>query len=280
VNSAANSLVRPRSLAAFWRKYTAIAQTSYATTTAYLFNLLASALKPAIFIWIFVQLYGATYKASGLAEINGLSLAMVVWTLGLTQAFHMASRPLPAILIEEEVKSGSLAYSLIRPYSYALFHYFNFLGRAFPTLIANGLISVLVLLLLVGTIHLTIPGIVFGLVLLFFGYTMEFSISLIIGLMAFWIEDTSALRWIYSKGQLIFGGMIVPLALFPEKIRNIAELLPFSQFYYAPAQLMISFDIKLFERFALIQFFWLTVFSIISYLCYKKGIRHVAINGG
>ena len=110
----------------------------------------------------------------------------------MTQSFRTATTPRLSRIIDEEVKTGTLAYSVNRPYSYILFHFSGFIGRSIPNLFINLLIGSVAALILVGPIALSWQALGLGVVLLFFGYVLDFFVSLIIGLTAFWIEDTSA----------------------------------------------------------------------------------------
>lgn len=261
-------------------KYFEIAKINYFNSLAYIVNALSRSAVVVLRIWIFAQLYKITFAVSGTDEIGGLTIAMVVWSLMMTQSFQSSGTPRVSNIIDEEVKTGTLAYSINRPYSYILFHLFGFLGRSTPILFTNLLIGSIAALILVGPIKITFFGIFFGLILLFLGRLLDFLISFIIGLSAFWIEDTTAIEWIYSKGQMVFGGIILPIALFPDYLQKIAELLPFSQLFYSAARLMVNFDMELFRQFILTQFFWIALFAALAFYIFKKGLKYVAINGG
>jgi ABC-2 type transport system permease protein len=261
-------------------KYLEVAKVNYLNTSVYTVNLISRSVLVVVRIWAFTQLYQVAFAASRSTEIGGLTVPMVIWILMMTQSFQSSTRPHVSQLIDEEVKSGTLAYMVNRPYSYALFHYFGYLGRTFSSLWVNLAIGSLVSLALVGLIDFNWWGLLFGLGLLIFGVTLNFLIYLIIGLTAFWVEDTSAFTWIYSKGQLVFGGLILPLALFPENLLRIAEILPFSQLFYSAARVVVDFDLSLFWHYALIQIAWLAFFGLIAYQMFQRGIKNVSINGG
>lgn len=263
-----------------FRKYREIVNVNYRTSSVYLLNLLGRSMPVILRIWIFTQLYSMTYAASGVTAIGELTVAMVVWSLMFTQSFQTATRPHLSKIIDEEVKSGTLAYSLNRPYSYILFHFSAFLGRSLPNLGINLLIGSVAALLLVGPIQIHLGAVLLGILLLFFGYVLDFFISFIIGLSAFWVEDVSGFRWIYNKGQVVFGGLILPLSLFPHSLQRIAEVLPFSQMYYGAARLVVHFEYSIFWQFLVTQGAWIIIFGSIAHLLFKKGINYVSLNGG
>ena len=261
-------------------KYFAVAKINLQNAQAYLVNSISKALIVTLRIWIFTQLYRITYDSNGVTQIGGLTLALVIWNLMLAQSFQSAVRPQVSYLIEEEVKNGTLAYSINRPFSYILFQYAAYWGRLFSNLFFNLAIGLLAALILVGPIFFSFGSIFFGLILLFLGLTLDFFIYLIIGLLAFWVEDIKAFNWLYVKAQIAFGGVILPLSLFPDSIRKIAEMLPFAQLYYSAARVMVNFEWPMFYRFLLIQLFWVFLFGLLSFLIFKKCIKHATINGG
>lgn len=261
-------------------KYLEIAKVNYFTNTTYLANFLSKSIMVVLRIWIFTQLYRVTYATANENEIGGLTVPMVIWGLMIAQSLNTATRPQLSKLIDEEVKSGVIAYSINRPYSYILFHYFGSMGRFVSNLISNLTLGFLAAFILVGPISLSWNGLLLGSLLLFFGYTLDFLIDLMIGLISFWVEDISAFNWIYSKSQLIFGGLILPLSLFPDYLRNIAELLPFSQLFYSGSRLIVNFDFQLFQKYLLIQMAWLVFFWLLVGYVFSKGIKHVSVNGG
>jgi ABC-2 type transport system permease protein len=261
-------------------KYLEIVKVQIKNTTTYVVNLFSRGFVIFMRIWVFTQLYTVTYRVAGATRIDDFTLPMLIWTLMITQSFQNSTRPYVARIIEEEVKTGSLAYTLNRPYSYLLFHYAGFLGRILPSLLTNILVGIGVCLILVGPITFTLSGLAGGTVLLILGYLIEFSLMLSIGLLSFWVEDVSAFVWIYTKGQLVLGGVLLPLTLFPDYLRKITEMLPFAAVFYTPAKLMVSFQPETFWYYLTIQLFWVLLSILTAVFLYRKGIKHVSINGG
>jgi len=262
-------------------KYFYIAKTSAQSRTAYTANLIARSFAVMFRIWMFSQLYIASYKAIGQTTVGGLSVAAAIWSMILVQCFRSSTRPRTDQLIGEDVRSGAVALSLNKPFSFILFHYFNFLGRVFPGLVSTLIVGIFSAIILVGGLSITsIMPIILGSLLLLLGYTLDFFINFSIGITAFWIEDQEPFAWIYQRIQYVFGGLIVPLSLFPDKIARIAEFLPFSQLYYGAARTIVQFEPNLFFKFLLTQIGWIIVFALIAILIFKKGMKNVSINAG
>ena len=261
-------------------KYLSVAKINVTERFHHSTNLIGRALVVVVRIWIFTTLYTVTYKTAHATTINGIDVAGVVWMLVFTQSFRQSGWPNVAAIIETEVKTGTLAYSINRPYSYELFHFWAFSGRTLTNLLVNVSSSVIAGLIFVGPIAISWQAFAAGSVLLAMSFVVDFFFAISIGLLAFWTEDTQAFQWIYFKGQLIFGGLILPLTLFPDYLRRVAEWLPFPAMYYSSARMLVGYDDALFKHYLLMQCMWGVVAIGFSMILFRKGVKNVELNGG
>lgn len=261
-------------------KYYQISLVSYRDAITYIADLIFSNAQALVLIWIFVQLYRVSYQQYDQSSFSGLTLPMVVWSIVFVQTAYAATKPHLIRIIDHDIKDGNIAYQLNKPYHYVYFQFYTFLGRFLAQYLANFLVCGIFAYLLVGGISLSLVAIFSGAILLLMGIGLHFFISVSIGLSGFWLEETSLFSWIYQKAQLVFGGMILPLALFPDYLRNIAEWLPFSQLFYSGARLIVNYDFQLFQKYLLIQVIWLVFFYFLSLYLYRAGVKNVSLNGG
>lgn len=161
-----------------------------------------------------------------------------------------------------------------------IFHYFGFMGRNMTKVLFNLVVGIVVAWILVGPILVTPIGVALGFFLLMLGYTLDFLIYFVIGILAFWIEDISAFNWIYAKMQMVFGGVVLPITLFPDALQKITLYLPFSQLYYGASRLIVDFQFSLLVQFFLTQIAWIFVLFLLTYFLFKKAMKYVSINGG
>lgn len=262
------------------RAYAAIAYISSLSRTAFSWALLMNGLSVGLYIWIFTQLYTATYAASHTQTIGGLTLCSVIWLLMFVQCFERATWPNPIYKIDEEIKTGAISYALQRPYNYILYHLFSFYGRIFPTLLGNLVCGTIAALLLVGPFSLSLLGLLGGAIAIILGYTLDFFLFFMLGLMGFWVEDVKPFSWLYSKSKLVFGGVLLPIAFFPASVQKVVLLLPFSNLYYAASRIIVQFDIWLLLRCLTVQVVWIGILGSCAYALFKRGVRHVTISGG
>ena len=101
-----------------------------------------------------------------------------------------------------------------------------------------------------------------------------------IGLLAFWTEETSSFAFIFSRLTLVLGGVLAPITIFPEPLRSIALILPFSTILYGPSRTLVHFELDQFVLLVLHQVITLAIGGIILLVMYQVAIRRVNINGG
>jgi ABC-2 type transport system permease protein len=262
------------------RKYLAVAGMGFRTATAYRGEYLLRSVFLALILYVFTVLWRTVYSATGAQVIEGFRLRDMVWYLVITESIIFA-RPRLAGRIDAEVKAGALAYTLVRPYSYVLYHYAQTLGEA----AARGLMSFVVggaaVSLLIGPPPFRLAGAGWFAVALLLGVTIDFLLTFAVGLLAFWVEETSPFALIHDRLLMLLGGMMLPLEIFPPLLRAVAGWLPMSMVLYAPARLLVGgAGAPAATRVIAIQAAWVIGAAAICRLAFRAGVRRVNVHGG
>ncbi len=262
------------------RKYTAIARANLQNRLAYVWDVVVQSFLIVLFIFIFGQLWSATFEAQGTAEIGGLTLVQTLWYFVWAEMLVLG-KIRHARTVSQEVRDGSLAYTLGRPYNYLMYHFSFGVG--------DSLINMAVLLVLGGLVAWSQVGPLTSfrletlpllLLVTALAFVLEFSVMSIIGLLAFFFEDVNSFLFIYHKIVFVLGGLLLPIEFLPGWLQGIARALPFNLSVYAPARLFVSWDAGLFVFSVGMQVFWITVTLVVLIVLYRYGIRRVSINGG
>ena len=260
-------------------KYLAVGRMGFATAVAYRGEHLLRTAFLVLILYAFAVLWRTVYGASQAQVIEGFTLPAMIWYLVITEAI-VFSRPRLAGRIDTEVKSGTLAYTLVRPYSYIMFHYAQSLGEA----LARGLMSFMVggvtVSLLIGPPPFNVANIGFFAVALWLGATIDFLLTFAVGLLAFWIEETSPLAFIQDRLLMLLGGMMLPLEVFPAVLRTIAGWLPLSMIIYAPARLLVGATTLKPWPVLMAQVAWLAVAAVVCSATFRAGVKRVNVHGG
>ena len=260
------------------RKYWSIFQIQLANSLAYPGELIGRSLIILPFMWIFYQLWRVTFIASGTSEINGLTLLSTLWYLMIAETIEL-SRPRLGNVISEAVKDGSIAYILSKPYDFLLYHYSSSMGETLFRALMNAVFGSVMVWALIGAPPSAL-GALAVLPVLLGAWTLNFCISALIGLSAFWVEDISAFLWIYQKLAFVLGGLLIPLDFYPQALQSIAKSLPFSAMTYGPARLFVDPTPQAFFSTLSMQIIWITVFAALLVLFYRKSITALTVNGG
>jgi len=258
-------------------KYAAITRINLQNNLAYVGELAYRSIFMVVILYVFIQLWRTTFGVVGSDRIAGLSLSDTIWYLVMTETV-MLSKIRFAGKIAEEVRDGSLAYTVGRPYSYLLYHFFYGIGDTLLRLAINFMAGSILVTLLVGPMPATNLPAVFVVVML--AIILDFCINGLIGLLAFFTEDVESFVLIYNKALFILGGMLIPLDFMPAWLRDISLALPFNLAIYAPARLFVQFDGSRWANVVAMQMIWIVVFMLLLGLMFRWGMRRVSINGG
>lgn len=260
-------------------KYLSVIWIDARQQVAYRGEFLMRGIMIAMFLLIFVALWSTVYAIRGQEEMAGFSLSQIVWYLAMTETVILSGSRV-FVEISEAVKSGDLAYTLVRPYSYLGFQIAHSLGGSLPRLALNFVVAALVVLPFVRRVETTPLGLAGFLALALAGLLLDALIAVLIGLGAFFIEEVTPLHWIYSKLLMSVGGMFLPLDMFPPWLRRISDWLPFRLIIYAPARTFVSFDPGFFWRALGGQGVYIAILGTVLALVWRWGKKRVVAHGG
>jgi ABC-2 type transport system permease protein len=261
-----------------FQKYWAIFQITLINSLAYPGELIGRSLMIIPFMWIFYQLWKVTYAASGTDVINGLTLSNVLWYLMLAETIELGRPPL-ARTISENVKDGSIAYLLNKPYDFLLYQLSTTMGETIFRTLLNAIFGGMVVLWLVGLPEHP-EGFLVALPAVVGAWLVHFCVTAMIGLSAFLVEDVSAFTWIYQKLAFLFGGLLIPLDFYPPWLQAVAKALPFSSVTYGPARLFVTPTPELFVNVLALQGIWIVILGLLLLFAYRRGVSYLTVNGG
>ena len=232
---------------------------------AYPAALLTRGVLLVIFVFVFNTLWRAI--AGGDGQLRGLTVVQLTWYLVFTE-------------MVEQVQDGSIAYGLMRPYSYPLFALARALGQALTKTVPIGLAGAVVALALVGPLPGLAAALPRGLTLLAGALLLNCLWMLIIGITAFWFESVLPFHWIHQKLVFIVGGMFFPLDLLPPWLAGLAARLPFAFQAYWPARMLVDPAPELFREALLGTALYAVALGGVALTLFRLGMRRVQAHGG
>jgi ABC-2 type transport system permease protein len=187
--------------------------------------------------------------------------------------------------IFSSIENGNIAYELCRPVSL----YNMWFARILSTRLSRTVLRMIPLfsiaLILPKPYNLALPSDTFKFLLFLISLSLGVSVLILLSIIIY----SSAFYTISSFGTRIFvavfvdfmAGGIIPLPFFPERIRIIAEMLPFSSITNVPLRIYIGHinGAEIIYHIG-IQIFWLFLLAFISRRLLDKATRRVVVQGG
>lgn len=261
------------------RKYLAVASVAARSNLAYFGEAASRVLFLGVILYIFMRLWKVTYSETGATQLGGFTLEQMLWYLAATETI-MLSAPRVALAVDEDVRTGALTLQLVRPFAYPMYRLWTTLGERTVRFGVNAVAAAAVAWVLVGPIPWNPLGLLAFLVALPLAFTIDFLGNFLIGLGAFWLEDTSGLVLLYSRVTMILGGMLIPLELFPDAMIPVLKALPFAGMVNGPATAFVRPDLAELAVLLVRQGLSVLVFSLLIALVYRAALRRVFSNGG
>lgn len=262
------------------RKYLFVLKTTLMESLQYIMNIVLGFLMFFIIIFVFLNLWQYIYSDPD-KLISGYSLGQMIWYVILTETIWMGTRNGAIVSqISDDIKSGSIAYLISKPYHYVIYMIVRNLGEIMIKFLLYLFAGLILGHIMIGSIPnfnpLYIPLII---IIFIFGTLINIFLTMSISLLSFWVEDAAPFHWIYVKIILILG-IIFPVEMFPAWAQPIIKCTPIYVITYGPVRLVINFESDLFINVLLAQIIYLvTSFSILMCL-YRKGVKKIYVNGG
>lgn len=227
-----------------------------------------------------IMIFHAFYSSADHSE--PISLSQAVTFIWLGQAMIQI---LPWNLdkeIEDQIRSGNVAYELVRPINlYGLWFARAFAMRLIPALLRC------IPIFLVG-------GLAFGLIApISWGAAMAFLFSVILALFLasamttlviislFWTFSGEGIQRLMPHLTILLSGMVVPLPLFPKWMQPFLNLQPFRGIMDIPCRLYTGvIPVTQAPYFLAFQIAWTVAFIMLGQFLIKKALRQFVVQGG
>lgn len=262
------------------KKYWYIFKATLMENLQYIMNIMMGFISFFMILLVLFNLW--QYMYSNTANlINGYSYHQMLWYVTITEVIWFGSRNRTIITqISNDIKSGSIAYGMNKPYHYILYMISRHLGE-----IAIKFILFLGAGIIIGCIVVgPIPGFhllnLLPLAITFFlGIMINAFLQMTISVLSFWIEDAMPFHWIYDKMILVLG-LFFPVEMFPSWAQPVIKASPIYVINYGPAKLVTDFQQEVFLRVLLTQGIYFILSLIILLGFYQRGVKKVNVNGG
>lgn len=182
--------------------------------------------------------------------------------------------------IEDDIKTGNIAYQMMRPISVIASYFFESMGTfviRLPLLLICGGLWITMITQKLPTYFEMLPLIF---ILLFLSAVFISLTTVFVGLSTLFLQDALPLFWVIQKCEYVLGGLFFPLIFYPEWLYKIALLTPFGWTGYGVTHLIYDFSSTAFLSATFHISFWILITFLFIQGLYAVLKRKVAVHGG
>lgn len=256
----------------------------FITNLQYRVAALAGIATQIFFGFVYIMVYLAFYE-SGTANLP-MALPQLVTYLWLNQAllslinlFHKENE------LFNLVKTGNLAYELVRPKNLYFMWYFKIIGQRLAMVTLRIIPFLLFLILLPEPYKISLPAsfphfVMFILTLLAGTLLMTSLITLYPIISMYTLNEKGVVGIIIAISDIL-SGLVVPIPFFPKFLQVVSKFLPFQYISDLPFRIYVgnvSLDQGLYGL--IIQIIWIIIIIALGYTLMHKSLKRVVVQGG
>lgn len=235
-----------------------------------------------VYLVVVYFLWKAIFASSGQEVVNGMTFESTLIYLVLATTLFNFMELYAVWEIGRSIQSGKIVLELLRPMPYRSYLLWSFAGSLILSFFTTFLPTFLVVAVVTkGTIS-------FGTNLLFFipsvvlSVLINYNIDYIVGTVCIFTESIWGINIMKQVIVLLFSGVTIPLAFFPQTFKTIAYCLPFRAIYDSPLTILLSKNPQVGDVLQIlgVQLLWVIGLTLFSKVFWNISIRRITVNGG
>lgn len=257
-----------------------VARRSFRRWSTYRMATVAGVVTNTVFGYLRADILLAVVAASAV-DPGGWTSAELVTFAFVTQALLAGTGAFGEPELAERIRSGDVVVDLYRPVDVQVWWLASWCGRSAYSVLGRGIPPVVL-----GAIafDLVLPTTVGGwlvvAVSVILASIVGFGIRFASNLTAFWLLDNRGLDQLLTLVLTFFGGLLVPIVLFPSWLETLSRLLPFAAMVQIPAELAIGvYDGPPWAGLA-VQAAWALALLALGRVMLAGATRKVVVQGG
>jgi ABC-2 type transport system permease protein len=229
---------------------------------------------------LILAIFWHLWQATPLEELAGPALGAgdLLWYVAVTEWIVFAPG-LPYRDVEESIRSGQIETALVRPLPYGIAILAEWAGGSCHRLLVLGAAGAASAAWLTGTVPLqpatALPLLLAGAL----GCAIILLFQLQLGYAAVWAGSAAPLFWVWQKLLFVLGGLLLPLTMYPEPLRNLAALSPFAAALFAPGSIMLARPGMQIAPVLAGQIVWLALLAALTVLIDRAAHARLAERG-
>ncbi|MBR5974439.1 MAG: hypothetical protein IK020_04560 [Clostridiales bacterium] len=237
-----------------------------------------------IYLVLVYFLWKAIYASAGTDVVNGMTFTDTMIYLILATALFNFLEMFVVWDMSRSIQSGKIILDLLKPMRFREYTFWSYSG-SHVVLFALTFVPTFIVVLIVtkGAIPMGINLLWFALATVL-ALIVNFSMEMIVATICLYTESTWGINIVKETIVLLLSGASIPLAFFPEGLRQVVDYLPFRAVYDIPLTILLekngSDTIEgLLPMFGL-QAAWALILTLAGTLFWNYSVRKITVNGG
>lgn len=255
------------------KKYFEIFKYSLKMNLTFIYDYVFSAISFAIHMIVFNCLWDFILKDG---TMYGYDRPTLIWYIIIAEFItYGASRFYKKI--SDMVKDGTIANLLIKPMNFLVYVWFE-QSADLVKVAVNAITAIILGFTMAGKIEITAVQMIFFVISCVLSFLISNAIQFIIGLIAFYIEETRSVFFVVQKLQFLL--VFVPIDFYGEVIQKVLMFVPTTHMIYAPGLIFTRYNIETAIAAILMQLIMFTILMASTVVLYRKGVKKINVNGG
>jgi viologen exporter family transport system permease protein len=229
-----------------------------------------------VILLIFSRLWQVVFAEHAVAGHDPVEF---VWYLALTE-WVVLSMPPVFLDIEADVRNGDIVHRLSRPMSYLGARLAEAGGALALRLVTMAFAGLLLARVLSGGVPDAGARLLWALPLGVLASVVQLLFVAGVGLSALWIHDSSPVYWVWQKAGFLLGGLLLPLEIYPDWLRELAYCTPFAPLLHGVGRVALQGDAGTALRVGGLLALWGLVAALGLAWLYRRGLRALDVGGG
>ena len=266
------------------RKYIALVRAGIMESLHFRLGTAVTLFANLIYLVLVYFLWKAVYDSSGVDVVNGMTFTDTMIYLILATALFNFLEMFIVWDMSRSIQSGGIILDLLKPMQYRSYKFWSYSGSHVSQFVLAFIPTFIVVMIVTkGAIPIGLNLVRF-MVSVILALVINFSIEMLVATLCLYTESTWGINIVKETIVLVLSGASIPLAFFPESIRNIISWLPFRAIYDIPLQVLLNKGgSDTFEGLAKMwgmQLGWCVILGLAGVLFWNHAVKKITVNGG
>ncbi|MCR5327600.1 MAG: hypothetical protein K6E12_01905 [Saccharofermentans sp.] len=266
------------------RKYIALLRAGIMESLHFRLGTAVTLFANLIYLVLVYFLWKAVYDSAGVDVVNGMTFTDTMIYLILATALFNFLEMFIVWDMSRSIQSGGIILDLLKPMQYRTYKFWSYSGSHVSQFVLAFIPTFIVVMIVTkGAIPVGLNLVRF-IVSVIFALVINFSIEMLVATLCLYTESTWGINIVKETIVLVLSGASIPLAFFPESIRNIISWLPFRAIYDIPLQVLLnkggSDTLEGLAKMWGMQLGWCVILGLAGILFWNHAVKKITVNGG